>query len=421
MAVRFPASLEQLTLRGALEPPPVPAFDEVVRLARILCRTPLAAVSLGDEARGGLWVREAPPDLTSWAPALPEDGLFILPDAARDARFARHPMVIGPPFVRFYAGVALVRSDGAHLGTLEVMDHRPRELGAPEREALVALGRQVVTELELRDRCADLERSLAARPASPADAERARAEAQRFGGELVANTSHELRTPLNAVIGLSEALQEGLYGEVQPRQRPALEQIQRSGRHLLRLIDGLLDRSRLEAGPASLDLSLVEVPALCQASIGLVQELAHRKRLKLSLTVDDVAATAWADELKLKQILVNLLGNAVKFTPEGGSIGVDVDADSTAGTVTFLVWDSGIGIAAGDRARLFERFVQLEAGRASAARGTGLGLAVVRQLVELHGGTVTVDSEPGHGSQFRVTLPQAPRGAPQARSSPPTA
>jgi signal transduction histidine kinase len=396
-------------------------FDEVVRLARILCRTPLAAVSLGAEAGAGLQGSATPRDLTAWAPAGHGEALFILPDAARDERFARHPLVIGAPFVRFYAGVALVGSDGAHLGTLAVMDHRPRELGAPEREALVALGRQVVTELELRATCADLTRRLAAPAASPADAHRATAEAQRLGGEMVATTSHELRTPLNAVLGVSEALQEGLYGELLPRQRTALEQIERSGRHLLRLIDGLLDRSRLDARRGSLDPGLVAVPALCQASIGLVQELAHRKRQKVSLTIDERAATVWADELKLRQILVNLLGNAVKFTPEGGALGIDVDADAGEGTVTFMVWDAGIGIAAGDRGRLFERFVQLEAGRTAAAQGTGLGLAVVRQLVELHGGTVTVESEPGHGSRFLVTLPQDPRGTPQQRTSPPTA
>jgi len=222
--------------------------------------------------------------------------------------------------------------------------------------------------------------------------------------EFLAGMSHELRTPLNAVLGLCEGLQEGAYGPVDAKQLRALGRIEESGRHLLSLINDVLDLSKLEAQKMELDVSTVSVRGICEASVRMVKEAAHTKQISLTVRVAEACYAVPADERKLKQILVNLLSNAVKFTPPGGSIGVDVELVGTEGDVCFTVWDTGAGIADDQVSRLFQPFVQLDGKLARQHGGTGLGLALVRRLVELHGGGITLDSTPGRGSRFSVVL-----------------
>ena len=181
--------------------------------------------------------------------------------------------------------------------------------------------------------------------------------------------------------------------------------IEQSGRHLLALINDILDVSKVEAGKLELQIGRVNVESLCQASLALTRQEAQKKRLRMSLSLDSSVATIAADERRLKQGLVNLLNNAVKFTPEGGEIGLECVGDTAAHMVRFTVWDSGVGIDADDLPNLFHPFVQLDSGLSRQHAGTGLGLALVRRLTELHGGGVTVDSLPGSGSRFSVALP----------------
>ena len=241
--------------------------------------------------------------------------------------------------------------------------------------------------------------------------------ASRAKDELLAGMSHELRTPLNAVLGLCEALSEGVYGEVGDKQVKALKRIEESGRHLLALIGDILDLSKIEAGRLTLVTEPVSVDEVCRASLRMIQETAQKKRLSVSLQIKDGFSTLPADERRLKQILVNLLSNAVKFTPEGGSLGLDVAADEGSDGVRFTVWDTGIGVPLEHQARLFQPFVQVDSSLSRQHTGTGLGLALVRKLVELHGGGVELESEPGAGSRFSVVLPKRRPG----RSSPPRA
>ena len=241
-------------------------------------------------------------------------------------------------------------------------------------------------------------------------------QANRAKDEFLASMSHELRTPLNAVLGLSEALQEEAYGDLGDRQRKAIKRIEESGRHLLALINDILDLSKIEAGKMVLELRQVSVDDVCRSSLRLVQEAAHKKRVSVSFQVDAGALAIRADERRLKQILVNLLSNAVKFTPQGGSVGLDVTLAEASDGVRFTVWDTGIGIAASEQTRLFQSFVQLDSSLARQHSGTGLGLALVRRLVDLHGGGITVESEPGKGSRFSFVLPGRPTPDDVARS-----
>jgi PAS domain S-box-containing protein len=229
--------------------------------------------------------------------------------------------------------------------------------------------------------------------------------AVRARDEFLAMMSHELRTPLHAILTLSESLQEGVYGSVSEKQSHSLRTIEESGRHLLDLINDILDIAKIEAGKVVLRPGPVVVETVCHASLKLVREAAQKKHLRLSHHFDETIQTMYADERRLKQILVNLLSNAVKFTPDGGSIGLEVRGDPSEGTVHFTVWDTGIGIDARESSLLFKPFVQIDSSLSRQYQGTGLGLVMVARLTDLHGGCVSLESAVGKGSRFTVSLP----------------
>jgi GAF domain-containing protein len=227
--------------------------------------------------------------------------------------------------------------------------------------------------------------------------------ANRHKSEFLANMSHELRTPLNAIIGFSEVLSEKMFGELNEKQSEYVDDIFSSGRHLLSLINDILDLSKVESGRMELDVTTFDLPLAIDNALTLVRERAARHGIRLHHTIDERLGDFAADERKVKQILLNLLSNAVKFTPEGGRI--DVDAALTDGTVEISVSDTGIGIAAEDQETIFEEFRQVGADYAHKREGTGLGLTLTKKFVEMHGGKIWVTSEVGKGSTFTFTLP----------------
>ena len=229
--------------------------------------------------------------------------------------------------------------------------------------------------------------------------------ANRAKGEFLASMSHELRTPLNAVLGLSEALQEEVYGPVTEKQAQSLATIEASGRHLLSLINDILDVSRTDSDSLQLEPAEVQVMGLCQASLDLIGQAAEKKNLQVEFEAESAPSKICADERRLIQILVNLLGNAVKFTEEGGRVGLQVAAGADDGIVCFTVWDTGIGISEPDMRKLFRPFVQLDSGLSRRFGGAGLGLLLAYRLAERHGGSIGVESVPGKGSRFTVWLP----------------
>ena len=227
--------------------------------------------------------------------------------------------------------------------------------------------------------------------------------ANKHKSEFLANMSHELRTPLNAIIGFSEVLGERYFGELNEKQAEYVSDIHDSGKHLLSLINDILDLSKIEAGRMELELSEFDLPAALQNALTLVKERAQRHGIKLGLTTDPALGVFRGDERKFKQIMLNLLSNAVKFTPEGGSVAVAARKFDSA--VEVSVTDTGVGIAPADQEAVFEEFKQVGRDYTQKAEGTGLGLALTKRFVELHGGTIHLESTPGKGSTFTVTLP----------------
>ncbi|MEQ9669686.1 PAS domain S-box protein [Coleofasciculus sp. G2-EDA-02] len=238
---------------------------------------------------------------------------------------------------------------------------------------------------------------------SLANAELARAT--RLKDEFLASMSHELRTPLNAILGLAEALQEEVYGELTAKQRKSLVTIEQSGKHLLDLINDILDLSKIESGKMSFSLNPVSVDYLCTSSLTFIKQQAQQKNIKLHYQIASVVSEIEVDERRLRQVLVNLLSNGVKFTPYSGEVSLQVTADPDNEQLQFSVTDTGIGIAPENLNKLFKPFVQLDSSLSRRYAGTGLGLALVRRIVELQGGSITLESEVGKGSCFTVTLP----------------
>ena len=227
--------------------------------------------------------------------------------------------------------------------------------------------------------------------------------ASQHKSQFLANMSHELRTPLNAIIGFSEVLLEKMFGELNEKQEEYLNDIFTSGKHLLNLINDILDLSKIEAGRMELELGSVNLRDMLEGSLVVVKERALAHGINLSLEMSDDIDTLIADERKVKQIVFNLLSNAVKFTPDKGKVGIKArQGDST---VEVAVWDTGVGIAPEDQQRVFEEFQQVGETLTGKPEGTGLGLALTKRLVELHGGSIRLESTPGDGSIFTFTLP----------------
>ncbi len=346
----------------------------------------------------------------------------IISDAAADPRWLHIP---GTEYIRCWLGVPLIVQDRV-IGILNLNKEQPgfytsfdAELAkaltdqaaiAVENAQLFEQAQQEINERIRAEAALAEERALLAQRVkertvelSSANAELARAA--RLKDEFLAAMSHELRTPLNAVLGLSEALQEEVYGDINERQRKSLHTIEESGRHLLSLINDILDVSKIEAGKLTLEIGIVSIDAVCQGSLRLIKQTAQQKRIKIFSSYDNEVTAIKADQRRLKQILVNLLSNAVKFTPEGNEIGLEVRGDAAQQVVKFTIWDTGIGISQAGMEHLFTPFVQLDSSLARQHAGTGLGLTLVNRLTEMHGGGISVESEPNKGSRFTISFP----------------
>jgi PAS domain S-box-containing protein len=230
-------------------------------------------------------------------------------------------------------------------------------------------------------------------------------KAARLKDEFLASMSHELRTPLTGVMSLSEALQEQVYGPLNEKQLKVVSRIEESGQHLLDLINDILDLSKVEAGQMTLQIEKTSVTDICQAALHLIRGMANKKHHNISFSANPPSMSINADPRRLKQMLLNLLSNAVKFTPDGGQIGLNVSGNAEEHYVDFTVSDNGIGIASEMFPMLFRPFVQLDSRLSRQYSGTGLGLSLIQRMAELHGGSITLESELGQGSKFTIRLP----------------
>jgi len=226
--------------------------------------------------------------------------------------------------------------------------------------------------------------------------------ANKHKSEFLANMSHELRTPLNAILGYTELILDSIYGEVPEKIQEVLQRVEKNGRHLLGLINNVLDLSKIEAGQLTLSLSDYSMGHVVQTALTSVESLAEEKKLALKVMIPTDLPTGKGDEQRIAQVLLNLLGNAIKFT-ENGEIRVEVNVPSE----TFLVSvsDTGPGLSTTDQNKIFEEFHQADRSSTREKGGTGLGLSIAKRIVEMHGGRIWVESNPGKGSTFRFTLP----------------
>jgi signal transduction histidine kinase len=327
------------------------------------------------------------------------------------------------------AAMVPLRSAGVVIGTVSVYNHRDgRPFTDHDLQLLETLGDQVVVGLDRAAVLDEIRRSERTLAAKNAELQRA----ARLKGEFLANMSHELRTPLNAIIGFSDLMLTEGVGPVSTQQREFLEAILRNGRHLLELINGILDLSKVEAGRMSLALTPTDLREAITGAVADTESLRRAKQQNVWLELDGSPLHVIADGVRVRQVLFNLLSNASKFTGEGGSIilsalstraplapPADRAGDERKLVTKDVVWvsvaDTGIGIAPEDMPKLFQEFSQVDSSASRQAQGSGLGLALSKKLVELHGGTIGAESLPGRGSTFWFILPaDGPLRRPQA-------
>jgi len=388
------ARLRALDAYAILDTPAEPDYDAVTQLASSVCDTPISVINFIAEGRQwfkselGLGVRETPLDPSICAHAILENELFVVCDTTEDPRFADNPLVTGDPHLRFYAGALLRSREGLPLGTLCVLDTKPRELTDHQRQSLATLADHVRNMLELRrttresvELAESLQDALAAR--------------QR----LVATVAHDLRTPLHVIHLAAELLQSA---EVDSQTHEALAgRLGRASASMTRLVEDLLDLESENGGTLTIEREPFRVRSVFDDIIELMTPLAEEADVALVLeSCPDAIVLGEAG--RLHQVLANLVGNAIKFTPSGGQVTVRAEVEHEDDLLGVTVVDTGVGIPAEHLVSIFDPYVRL---RSVNTHGAGLGLAIARRIIEAHGGTIDAESAVGSGSRFRFTLP----------------
>jgi signal transduction histidine kinase len=319
-----------------------------------------------------------------------------VPDVQADPEYAYAVRDVGA--IRTTLAVPMLKSD-ALVGVIAIYRLEVRPFSDKQIALMETFADQAVIAIEnvrLFDEIQEKSRQLA--------------EASQHKSQFLANMSHELRTPLNAILGYTELILDSVYGEMPEKARSVLDRVQRNGRHLLGLINDVLDLSKIEAGQLTLSLSDYSLKNVVQTVFSAVEPLAKQKQIVLKIEVAPQLPQGRGDEQRLTQVLLNLVGNAIKFTDRGE---VSIKGSSANGSFTVAVRDTGPGISAVDQAKLFQEFQQVDNSITRKKGGTGLGLAISKRIIEMHGGRIWVESSPGNGSTFAFTLPVTVEG--QAR------
>lgn len=383
--------LDELQILDTLEEQ---AYDDLTSLAAHICNTPIALVSLVDRDRQwfkshrGLDATETPRDMAFCAHAILDERVMVVENAREDARFRDNPLVTGEPHVIFYAGAPLILGDNIRVGTLCVIDNHPRGLSATQLDALHALARQVVSQLELRLRLRDL------------------SQLDRTKDAFISMVSHELRTPLTAIHGSLGLVRSSVAGKLPPQAAELVDVAYRNGERLLAIVNDILDLAKLEAGKVALKLERLDVEGLLRQAVTLNRPLCERLGCAIDLQRTDGDALPLivaGDEQRLLQVLGNLISNAAKFTHPGDTILLGFGRKGNQAVVE--VTDHGPGIPADKIGELFTRFNQLEMGSDAKLPGTGLGLHICKLLVDQHQGAIGCRSSPGEYTTFHFSLP----------------
>jgi len=390
--------LAALKRYNILDTLPEHAFDDATKLVSYICGVPIAHISFIDESRQwfkseiGIGVSEVPRDISFCRYTIMDSHITEISDTHLNDRFKDDPNVTGGFNVRFYAGVPLTTPDGFNIGTICAIDHVSKELNESQRNALSIVAKHVINQLELRTKNIQLD-------AQKKIAERAVLAKDSF----LANMSHEIRTPLNAIIGFTDLLAQTKLDTV---QQDYIGSVQIAGENLLLIINDILDLSKIESGnlvieaqPFNLKKTLKHIYKFLKVKVP--------KGIEFNLFLDaDMPDHVIGDHGRLNQILVNLTGNALKFTEEGEvTISVKLlDETDDHYSLRFSVKDTGIGIPQDKLETIFERFKQAEESTTRRFGGTGLGLNIVKQLVELHGTEIQVKSKQNRGSEFFFVL-----------------
>lgn len=387
--------LAALHAYGVLDTPAEDDFDDIAALAAQLCRTPIAAVTLVDQerqwfkARVGLDICETAREDSFCARAMLGDEVMQVPDARLDPRFRDNPLVVGEPGIVFYAGAPLVTSSGQILGSLCVIDREPRLLTPAECQGLRTLARHVIAQLELRQYARGLD----------AANERLR-DADKLKDEFISRVTHELRTPLTSINGYLEMLADD---DLDPGAGPEFRtRIRRNSDRLMALVDDMLLAAQAGQDELRLTKRVLDLAELARAAVVRNGDLAGGRGLEIVAETPEPVLVE-ADEARLIQVIERLVFNAVKFTPNGA---ITVSAAVHAERAVLVVRDTGIGMSVADSERVLAPFRRAAAAERAEVQGAGLGLSIAKAIVDGHGGSIRIESEPGRGAAVIVELPR---------------
>ena len=364
-------------------------FDGITKLAAFICDVPIALISLVDEnrqwfkSRHGLGATETHRDYAFCAHAIHQQAIFEIPDSRKDERFADNPLVTGDPHVIFYAGHPLEVTDNINVGTLCVIDNRPKSLTESQKQMLSILGRQTEKLLQIRLVNRNIKNLIQSK------------------SDLLATMSHEIRTPLNAMIGLIEMMQETSIDE---ETDDIVNSLNKAGVTLLQLVNDILDYSKLEINKLKLRSDTICLGETIEEAARLFEVNAKEKNIALKWDVEECRSLkVLSDATRLKQVIQNIISNSLKFTEKGYvSISSKLQGSGKTESVVITITDTGIGMSERTKARLFKPYEQ---GLEHNKGGTGLGLMIVQNIIKLMQGTIDIESKENYGSTFTLSIP----------------
>ncbi len=370
-------------------------YEDLTKLAAGICNTPIAQVCLIDEdknwckSNNGKDVEEISRDVSFCSHAILDDDLFIVEDASQDERFCDNPLVTSAPFIHFYAGAPLIIDNNVRLGTLCVFDHKPNNLSNEQKESLIALARQVVSQFELKLKIKSL------------------TTLDHVKDEFITMISHELRTPLTSIIG-SLGMLSNIEDLGTNKQTGTLIDISyRNSQRLKNIVYDILDASQVSSGKLNIKNENIDLIQLINESINQNLDASHINRCTINFVGNtfDLPVISVGDRLRITQVINNLLSNAIKFSYDEKEIEVSLSIVDNDAKITIINY--GPGIAIEDQQYVFDKFRQLGTNNNQKQPGTGLGLNICKKIIDLHKGKIGFESEPGEYTRFYFQLPLA--------------